>query len=98
MKATMHELKGTMVIFIVAVLAAIVLAMLLAPQLGREKRRFEKPLTEPDPRAQADADVPLQPGEAGRGMRATAAAGGFDEDNSYDVAQGKRWYRWYNCA
>ena len=98
MKATSQELMGTLAIFAVAVLAAIVLAIVIEPQLQREKRRFEKPLTDPDPHAQADADVPLQPGEAGRGMRATAAAGGYDDNNSYEVSQGKRWFRWYNCA
>ena len=78
--------------------AAIAVLAMLAGGCDREKRFFEKPLTQPNPRAQADADVPLQPGQAGRGMRATASAGGFNEDNSYDVAQGKQWYRWYNCA
>jgi len=79
-------------------IAVAFLALALAAGCDREKRLFEKPLLKPDPRAQADADVPLQPGEAGRGMRATASAGGYDEDNSFDIAQGKQWFRWYNCS
>ena len=78
--------------------AAAFLALVLATACEREKRRFDKPLTEPDPVAQADADVPLQPGEAGRGMRATGSAGGYDESNSYEVSQGRQWFRWYNCS
>jgi cytochrome c oxidase cbb3-type subunit 3 len=78
-------------------LAALALMLALAG-CEREKRRFEKPLQPLDPRVAADADVPLQPGESGRGMRATAAAGGYDPDNSYEVAQGKQWFRWYNCS
>lgn len=79
-------------------LAIALLWLALSAGCEREKRRFEKPLANPDPRAHADADVPLQPGEAGRGMRETGSAGGYDESNSYEVAQGKQWYRWYNCS
>jgi cytochrome c oxidase cbb3-type subunit 3 len=80
-----------------AAIATAVLVLALAA-CEREGRHFEKSPRTPNPRAQADADVALQPGEAGRGMRATASAGGYDEDNAYDLAQGKRWYRWYNCS
>jgi cytochrome c oxidase cbb3-type subunit III len=79
-------------------LLALALAAALGTACDRETRRFVKPLTEPNPRAQAEAEVPLQPGEAGRGMRAVAAAGGYDEGNAYEVSQGKRWFRWFNCA
>jgi cytochrome c oxidase cbb3-type subunit 3 len=30
-------------------------------------------------------------------MRATAAAGVYNEDNAYTLAQGKIYYRWFNC-
>jgi cytochrome c oxidase cbb3-type subunit 3 len=70
----------------------------LLPACEREARHFVKPLATPDPRAQADADVPLQPGEAGRGMRETASAGGYNESNAYDLSQGKTWFRWFNCV
>jgi cytochrome c oxidase cbb3-type subunit 3 len=78
-------------------LASLTLLVLLAA-CEREERRFVKPLVAPDARAQADADVPLQPGEAGRGMKASASAGGYDESNAYELSQGKTWYRWFNCV
>ena len=80
----------------VALASLAVLALLAACQ--REARHFVKPLATPDARAHADADVALQPGEAGRGMKETASAGGYNESNSYDLAQGKTWYRWFNCV
>ena len=65
---------------------------------GREKRDFDRPHVAPNPIAQADAVSDLQPGQAGPGMRATAAVGGYTESNVYAVAQGKHLYRWYNCS
>jgi cytochrome c oxidase cbb3-type subunit III len=79
-------------------IAAMALAALLAAACDREARRFVKPLVTPDPRAQAGANASLQPGEPGPGLKATAAAGGYAENNAYEVSQGKRWFRWYNCS
>ena len=64
----------------------------------REARRFVKPLTEANPHAAATGQPPLQPGQKGDGLKPTAAAGGYDENNAYEVEQGKRWFRWYNCV
>ena len=36
-------------------------------------------------------------GAAGRGLREIAAAGVYNEDNAYALAQGKLYYRWFNC-
>ena len=80
------------------VLASLLAVLALLAGCEREARRFVKPLATPDPRAQADADVALQPGQTGRGMKATASAGGYDESNSYELAQGKLYYRWFNCV
>jgi len=77
------------------VLAAMALAILAG--CDREERRFVQPVATPDPRAQASAEPPLQPGQRGDGLRSTGTAGGFDEGNAYELQQGKRWYRWYNC-
>ncbi len=63
----------------------------------REDRRFDKAAIDPHPRAQADAISDQQVGQPGRGMRAVAAAGGYTEHNAYAVAQGKLFYRWFNC-
>ena len=75
---------------------ATVLAI-MATGCEREARRFDKAPVDSDPRAQADALSDLQPGQSGRGMRALAAAGGYNEHNAYAVAQGKLYYRWFNC-
>jgi cytochrome c oxidase cbb3-type subunit 3 len=75
----------------VALLAAAI------PGCEREARNFDKSAIDPDPRAQADAISHQQVGQAGRGMRALAAAGGYTEANAYALAQGKLYYRWFNC-
>jgi cytochrome c oxidase cbb3-type subunit 3 len=31
-------------------------------------------------------------------MTMKAAAGRYDESSAYELAQGKQWYRWYNCV
>jgi cytochrome c oxidase cbb3-type subunit 3 len=80
----------------VAMSLAVALA-LAASGCEREERRFEKAPLDPDPRAQADAVSDLQVGQQGRGMRAVAAAGRYSERNAYAVAQGKLFYRWFNC-
>jgi cytochrome c oxidase cbb3-type subunit III len=77
---------------------ALALVVLALAACDREERRFVQPLTRPDPRAQASSAPALQPGEKGDGLRAAAAAGGFDEGNAYEQQQGKRWFRWYNCV
>ena len=77
---------------------AVAIALALAAGCEREERRFVQPLGTADPRSQASAEPGLQPGQKGDGLRATARAGGFDEGNSYELQQGKRWFRWYNCV
>ena len=63
----------------------------------RETRIFTATPVPADARAQADALSAQQAGPAGRGMREVAAAGGYDEDSAYALAQGKMYYRWFNC-
>jgi cytochrome c oxidase cbb3-type subunit 3 len=82
----------------VATLFLVAAFMLVAGGCEREKRGFGKPSISPDPRAQAEGIADLQPGEPGRGMRAIASAAGYNESSAYQVAQGKRLYRWYNCS
>jgi cytochrome c oxidase cbb3-type subunit 3 len=64
----------------------------------RERREFVKTPGAANPIASAGAAAELQPGEAGPGMTMKAAAGRYDESSAYELAQGKQWYRWYNCA
>jgi cytochrome c oxidase cbb3-type subunit III len=63
----------------------------------REERHFTATPVPADARAQADALSAQQAGPPGRGMREVAAAGGYDEDSAYALAQGKMYYRWFNC-
>ena len=63
----------------------------------RETRHFAATPVPPDARAQADALSAQQAGPAGRGMREVAAAGAYDEESAYALAQGKTYYRWFNC-
>lgn len=81
-----------------ALLALAAAASIATAGCEREARRFEKPALTPDPIAQAEAAPDLQPGQPGRGMRALAAAGGYNESNAYEVSQGKLYFRWYNCS
>jgi len=81
-------------------LAICIAAALASMAFGceREARRFDKSPLESDARAQADALSDLQVGQAGPGMHAFAAAGRYNERNAYAVAQGKLYYRWFNCT
>ena len=82
---------------VISLSIAVALA-LVATGCEREARRFDKAALDPNPRAQADAISDLQPGQAGRGMRALAAAGGYTERSAYALAQGRLYYRWFNCT
>jgi cytochrome c oxidase cbb3-type subunit III len=62
----------------------------------REMRRFSKP-ADPTP-PQPVRMVELQPGEKGDGPRTQEQQRFYDERNAYDMSQGKRWFRWFNCA
>ena len=74
------------------------LAALALAACERESREFSTPLVPPDPVANADAQTDQQPGQAGKGMRPVASAGGYDEHSARALAEGKRLYRWYNCS
>lgn len=79
------------------VLSAFALVALAA--CDREERHFVKPVTESHAIARADAPAAdLQPGAAGPGMKMKGAVGGYDESSALALAQGKQWYRWYNCV
>lgn len=79
-------------------MSAVLVLLIIAAGCERESRQFDKPAVNPDPRAQADAVSDLQPGRPGRGMREFASAGGYDEQSAYALAQGKLYYRWFNCT
>ncbi|MBW8829000.1 MAG: c-type cytochrome [Burkholderiales bacterium] len=82
-----------------AVIGATALGLLVGfSGCEREARRFAAAPRPPDARAQAESLSQQQAGPAGPGMREAAAAGGYAEDNAYTLAQGKLYYRWFNCV
>jgi cytochrome c oxidase cbb3-type subunit 3 len=81
----------------VALAAGLALVVTLAG-CEREHRRLEKTPIEPNPVLQADGLSKLQPGQPGPGMRQLQSLGLYNEDNAYEVAQGKLWFRWFNCV
>ena len=76
--------------------AAIVLCSCLAlAACEREARRIEKPPHAPT--ATSGPATELQPGEAGPGPETTHASGSYNDRSAFEVSQGKRLYKWYNC-
>jgi len=78
-----------------ATLAALLAAL---PACQREARHFDPAPVAPDARARAGAIEAFRAGPPGRGLQERAAAGGYDEQSAYTLAQGKRYYRWFNCV
>ena len=76
---------------------ALVLLALVGSGCEREMRRFQQPATAREPVVAAPR-VDLQPGAAAKGLTETKSSGGYSHGNAYEIAQGKRLYRWYNCS
>jgi cytochrome c oxidase cbb3-type subunit 3 len=77
-------------------IAVLVVAAFCLCACEREMRRFAKPTDKPT--AQPVRMVELQPGDKGDGPRPAEEHRFYDERNAFDMAQGKRWFRWFNCA
>src|SRR4051812_7635339 len=71
---------------------------LAMPGCEREARRFDKAPGPPDARAHARPLAKFAAGPPGRGLEERAAAGVYDERSAYALAQGKLYYRWFNCV
>ncbi|HET7549007.1 MAG TPA: cytochrome c [Usitatibacter sp.] len=73
----------------------------LAVALGgcdREERKLAKlPSAAPSP-ATGERRGDLQPGQKGSGLEQTTSSRSFDGKNAFELAQGKRLFRWYNCS
>jgi cytochrome c oxidase cbb3-type subunit 3 len=74
------------------------LVLVAAVALGceREMRRFDSTPTSREPSVAAPR-VDVQPGEGAKGLTETKSAGGYSHRNAYEIAQGKRLFRWFNC-
>jgi cytochrome c oxidase cbb3-type subunit 3 len=78
-----------------AAVLAFAMALLAASGCDREARRITK---DTEPALQAPAPrAGLQPGEPGPGLARTAVSRDYDEANAYEISEGKRLFRWYNC-
>jgi cytochrome c oxidase cbb3-type subunit 3 len=84
--------------FSFAILLFAALVASLPAGCDREMRKLSKPdgaAALPPPSARQTTNLPGQPGE---GIRETSAARNYDGENAYELNQGKRLYRWYNCG
>jgi cytochrome c oxidase cbb3-type subunit III len=78
--------------------AAFVLLLCLVAGCDRELRKLSKPGSGGTVPALGVRQGELQPGQPGEGLRETSAARTYDGGNAYELSQGKRLFRWYNCA
>lgn len=76
---------------------ALVCAAMLLCACDREERRLQKPAVPGGESAPAARVGDVVPGAAGEGLREVAAAKSYDEGNAFEMSEGKRLYRWYNC-
>lgn len=82
-------------------IAIVLLAASPCAMLGgcdRELRKLSKPDSGPSSPAAATRQVEIQAGQPGDGLKETSAVRTFDGDNAYEMSQGKRLFRWYNCG
>ena len=82
---------------IALLLFAVAIAALLAG-CDRELRKLSKPDSGPAGPAASAPQVEIQPGQPGDGLTETSNVRTFDGNNAYEMNQGKRLFRWYNCG
>jgi len=76
---------------------ALLLTVLIAlAGCEREMRKLSKEPVGTEPNATAGTAA-HQPGASGPGTVETAAMRTYDGDNAYELSQGKRLFRWFNC-
>jgi cytochrome c oxidase cbb3-type subunit 3 len=80
------------------VYAALVCAAALLCACDREERRLQKPAVPGGQSAASPRVGEVVPGQAGEGLKEVAAAKSYDEGNAFEMSEGKRLYRWYNCS
>lgn len=81
-----------------ALLLCAALVAALAAGCDRELRKLSKPGSGGPVPAASARQVELQPGQPGEGIRETSAARTLDGENAFELNQGKRLFRWYNCS
>jgi cytochrome c oxidase cbb3-type subunit 3 len=79
-------------------LAALPFLVLALAACDREERRLSEPPSAIPSPAAGERKGDLQPGAQGPGLAEIVSSKSYDGDNAYDLAQGKRLFRWYNCS
>jgi cytochrome c oxidase cbb3-type subunit III len=77
---------------------AFMCALLACAGCDREVRKLSKPASPQMVTATGPRQGEIQPGQSGDGLVETAGARTFDGNNAYELSQGKRLFRWYNCS
>ena len=72
--------------------------LLLCAACDREERHFSKPPTGTPSPAVSQRQGELRPGHPAEGLQETVSSRSYDGDNAYEISQGKRLFRWYNCS
>jgi cytochrome c oxidase cbb3-type subunit 3 len=83
--------------FALAAFAALAAAVLCSG-CDRELRKLSKPDSGGPVPAPSARQSPVLPGQPGEGLKETSAARTYDGENAYEMNQGKRLFRWYNCG
>jgi cytochrome c oxidase cbb3-type subunit 3 len=80
----------------------LVIAACVAAIGGGCEREHRKLAKEPTPQLPTStADTPqsgLQAGQQGPGLKEIVPTRSLDEDNAWELSQGKRLFKWYNCS
>ncbi|HET9578675.1 MAG TPA: c-type cytochrome [Usitatibacter sp.] len=82
-------------------LAIVLFAAVVAGAMGgcdRELRKLSKPASGGPLPAAGARQGEIQPGQPGEGIVSTSAARTYDGENAWELSQGKRLFRWYNCS
>jgi cytochrome c oxidase cbb3-type subunit 3 len=78
-------------------MALLALVLLAAASCDREARVFSKGTSAAPAPAAAPRQGSLRPGEKAEGLTEVTSTRTFDGRNAFEVSQGKRLFRWYNC-
>ena len=77
-------------------LLAAVLALVALTACEREMRKLSKEPVGSEP-VPSHGRAGHQPGEPGNGLLEAQATRSFDGHNAFEISQGKRLFRWFNC-
>jgi cytochrome c oxidase cbb3-type subunit 3 len=79
-------------------IAWLCVAALALGACDRELRRFSKPPSSTPSPDVSQRQGDLRPGSSGEGLVESTSSRTFDGGNAFEMSQGKRLFRWYNCS